>query len=95
MDEPPTLLSSLLVPPPHAPPSLCEVWLVQGSLSVSGHVGPMACSGMEASEGCLLSGPLLRGLLQPHASGSWALLVQSCKIITINAACLLKALKVG
>lgn len=58
-----------------------------------GHVGPMACSGTEPSEGCLLSGPLLRELPEPQASGSWALPFQSCKIIAINAACLLEALK--
>lgn len=39
---------------------------MQGSLTVLGHVGPMACSKNEASEGWLLSGPLLRGFL------SWA-----------------------
>lgn len=59
-----------------------------------GHVGPVACSGTESSEGGLLSGPLLGELLWPQASGSWALPFQSCKIIAINAACLPEALKV-
>lgn len=62
---------------------------------MSGHVGRMACSRTEASEGRLPSGPRLRGLLQPQASGFWVLPFQSCKIIAINAACLLKALEVG
>lgn len=39
-----------------------------------GHVGPMACSEKEASEGWLPSGPLLRGLLSGlMPRGSWVL----------------------
>lgn len=35
-----------------------------------GHVGPMACSGMEASEGRLLSGPLSsQGFSSPMPQG--------------------------
>lgn len=75
-------------PPPRVSPSLCEVWLVQGSLAVLGHVSPMACSKKEASEGWLLSGPLLRGLLSGLMPRGPGYFLQSCKIIAITGACL-------
>lgn len=55
-----------------------------------GHVGPMACSKKEASEGWLLSGPLLRGCLSGLMPRGPGYFLQSCKIITVSAACLLE-----
>lgn len=58
---------------------------MQGSLAVLGHVGPMACSEKEASEGWLLSGPLLRGFLSGLMPQGPEYFLQSYKI---SVACL-------
>lgn len=83
-------LSPLLTRPPHSVRSglckeACQCWDTLAPWPAAGRrpLRDACCLALSSESSC-----------SPHASGFWALPFQSCKIIAINASCLLEALKV-